>query len=208
MEVTNGCFGENVSAKHRRGGWGGPSEARGNSLNDCKAVSCPSGRDGWDPLCEARAGRERPPKKRPSLAQTGLSERSLPRLLLAGRPIGRGACPKTSERWNGTKMNERRVSCWKGERGMRSRPRAAWRWCVDAESRHDSHRCIWDKHLSVRISCTTVGKSAVISALLDISLWWALSFSSVPWSPAELITVRPSNAQLQNAFNGPRECNE
>lgn len=41
-----------------------------------------------------------PPKKRPSRAQTGLSERSLPRFFLAGRPLGRAGHdgrPKTSE---------------------------------------------------------------------------------------------------------------
>ena len=42
-------------------------------------------RDEWDPLSAAPAGRERPPLKWPSLAQPGLSERSLPRFFLAGR---------------------------------------------------------------------------------------------------------------------------
>lgn len=49
-------------------------------------MCCADGRDEWDPSSEASAGRERPLRKRPSRAQTGLAERSLLGLFLTGRP--------------------------------------------------------------------------------------------------------------------------
>ena len=88
--VGSRCCGENALAHGLRGGWEGPSAADETGLTDCKAGSYSDGRDERDPLSAAPAGRERPPRKRPSLAHTGLSGRSLPRLFLAGRPCGSG----------------------------------------------------------------------------------------------------------------------
>lgn len=59
---------------------------RSLSLTHCLASSYPNVQDGWDPLSARTAGRERPPRIRPSLTQPGLSGRSLPRSFLAGRP--------------------------------------------------------------------------------------------------------------------------
>ena len=79
------CCGENAPAHGLRGGWEGPSAANESGLTDCPAGSYLACRDEWDPLSAALAGRERPPRKRPSRAQAGLSERSLRGSLLAGR---------------------------------------------------------------------------------------------------------------------------
>ena len=54
----------------------------------CSATSYKYRRDGRRRKAETPAGRERPPRKRPSRAQTVLSRRSLPGLFLAGRPGG------------------------------------------------------------------------------------------------------------------------
>jgi len=58
----------------------------------CSAASYEFGRDGRRRKAETVAGRERPPRKRPSLARTGHSGRSLPGSFLAGRPCGPRAC--------------------------------------------------------------------------------------------------------------------
>ena len=89
--ASSRCCGENAPAHGLRGGWGGPSAANETGLTDCTAVSYSDGRDERDPLSAASAGRERPPRKRPSLAQPGISERSLPGIFLAGRQWAAGS---------------------------------------------------------------------------------------------------------------------
>lgn len=88
--VARPC-GENAQTHGSWGVWGGPSATNATGLTDCRSGSCSNGRDEWDPLSARPAGRERPPRKLPWLAQPAFRRgRSRDHSLQEGRAAPKG----------------------------------------------------------------------------------------------------------------------